>query len=335
MAQATARTSSDEVGRFRLTGPRTGSRGVASEQAATASPDSTTQTQGGAAMRFPRPLLRLLAAPLTALAVLSQVLYPLVDGDPSAASNPTLVAVTTVSVCLFCSASVVHAAAAAGSRAALLLVAIAGGTGLLAESIGVATGFPFGRYHYTGTLGPAVLGVPVLVPLAWVMMAYPCLLAGRTVATQLASRHGRPHHGRRPNLEHVVTVAASAWLLAAWDLFLDPQMVHAGHWRWAHPDPGLPGLEGVPLSNFLGWLLVAIVLQAALHLAFPRVGDADGREHAANRRLPAVPAVLLAWTWLGSALANLAFFGRPAVALYGLLAMGVVAAPALFGWVRR
>ena len=53
------------------------------------------------------------------------------------------------------------------------------------ESIGVATGYPFGQYHYTGTLGPAVLGVPVLVPLAWVMMAYPCLLAGRTVAAQV------------------------------------------------------------------------------------------------------------------------------------------------------
>jgi putative membrane protein len=42
-----------------------------------------------------------------------------------------------------------------------------------------------------------------------------------------------------------------------------------------------------------------------------------------------VPAALLAWTWLGSTLANLAFFGRPALAGYGCLALGVTVAPYL------
>ncbi len=42
-----------------------------------------------------------------------------------------------------------------------------------------------------------------------------------------------------------------------------------------------------------------------------------------------VPALLLAWTWLGSGLANLAFFGRPEVAAYGLLGMGVLVGPYL------
>ena len=35
------------------------------------------------------------------------------------------------------------------------------GGGLLAEAVGVHTGFPFGAYAYSGTLGPELLGVPV------------------------------------------------------------------------------------------------------------------------------------------------------------------------------
>ena len=71
-----------------------------------------------------------------------------------------------------------------GARGAVLVVAVAGGGGLVAESVGVATGWPFGRYAYTGTLGPEVLGVPVVVPLAWVMMAWPALVVARTLAAR-------------------------------------------------------------------------------------------------------------------------------------------------------
>ena len=41
------------------------------------------------------------------------------------------------------------------------------------------TGLPFGDYSYAGTLGPELLDVPLVVPLAWTMMAYPVLLAAR------------------------------------------------------------------------------------------------------------------------------------------------------------
>ena len=40
-----------------------------------------------------------------------------------------------------------------------------------------------------------------------------------------------------------------------------------------------------------------------------------------------VPLALFVWTWASSVLANLAFFGRPGVALAGGLAMAVVAVP--------
>jgi putative membrane protein len=241
-----------------------------------------------------------------AAAVLTQIAYPLVDGNPDAATNPALVAVTVISVLLFALASATHAAATFGPVTAVRLVLVVAALSLAAEAVGVGTGFPFGSYEYADTLGPKLFGVPLLVPAAWVMMAYPCLLAGRALT-------GRP----------VLAVLASGWLLASWDLFLDPQMVAAGHWRWDYPHPGLPGVEGIPLTNFAGWLLVALLIELAAHLAVP-AGTAS-----AGAKLAGVPALLLGWTWLGSGLANLVFFGRPAVALYGTVAMGLVAAPAL------
>jgi uncharacterized membrane protein len=112
------------------------------------------------------------------LAVLSQVAYPLLDGG-------RLTAVTVASVLAFVTASIGHAGWAFGARAAAVTGLCAGGLGLLAESVGVATGFPFGSYRYASSLGPALMGVPLVVPLAWAMMAYPAvLLARRLVAGQ-------------------------------------------------------------------------------------------------------------------------------------------------------
>ena len=41
------------------------------------------------------------------------------------------------------------------------------------------------------------------------------------------------------------------------------------------------------------------------------------------------------WTWLSSALANVAFFHRPAVAAWGFAAMAVVGVPLLWSMLRE
>ena len=153
---------------------------------------------------------------LVGAAVLVQIVYPLV---PDALRTE----VTVASVLVFCAASLADAARVHGLRGAAVLLAVAGGGGLLVEAVGVHTGVPFGAYAYTGDLGAEVLGVPVVVPLAWAMMAWPALVVGRTLAAPRCRSRW-----------------SAARALAAWDLFLDPQMVDAGHWTWAHPDPGLP-----------------------------------------------------------------------------------------------
>jgi putative membrane protein len=107
-----------------------------------------------------------------------------------------------------------------------------------------------------------------------------------------------------------------AWLLATWDVFLDSQMVAEGHWVWADPTPALWGVPGIPIGNYLGWLLTALVMIGLLSLLPSRSSAHD-----------AVPAVMLAWVYLSNVLANAVFFGRPAVAVWGGVLMGIVVLP--------
>jgi uncharacterized membrane protein len=238
--------------------------------------------------------LRRLPAVAAAAVVLAQIAYPL---TPEGTARDRL---TVATVLLFAAASVLHAATSRGVRAAAALVVVAGGGGLLAEAVGVETGVPFGSYAYAGTLGPTLLGVPLVIPLAWVMMAWPAYLVGLRLGRGALAR---------------VAIAAAA--LASWDLFLDPQMVDAGHWRWSDPSPALPGVPTVPLTNYAGWALVALVLMALLHRTV-RTGPST---------VDMVPYGLYLWTYASSVLALAAFFGLPAAALWGGIGMGAIALP--------
>jgi putative membrane protein len=154
-----------------------------------------------------------------------------------------------------------------------------------------------------------------VVPLAWLMMAYPMLLAAR----RLTAGASWP----------LLVVPVGAFGLMAWDVFLDPQMVGDGHWTWADPSPSLPGVDGIPLTNFAGWLVVGALMMLVLTAALPR----DDRYRPASE---AVPAFLLGWTWLGYVLGNLFWFGTASLALVGGVLLGIVVLPYLWSlWQSR
>lgn len=237
-----------------------------------------------------------LAWALATAAIGTQIAYPLTTGTARDA-------VTVAVVVLLAGTCAVHAADTRGWRWAGGMLAVTAGGGLLIEVVGIATGVPFGGYLYApGRLGPVVAGVPVIIGLAWTAGAYPAWCVA-----------GRVTRGSRAR----VLLAAAG--LAAWDLYLDPQMVADGRWHWTAAAPDLPGLPGIPLSNFLGWAATALVMMLALHrLPGPTRPHRD-----------AVPVLLYLWTWLGSALAQAVFLDLRVSALYGLAAMGVLGAPLL------
>jgi putative membrane protein len=237
---------------------------------------------------------------LLAVAVAAQIGYPLVAGTTRDAL--TVVIVVVVAAAALCSAATTR------GRPALVVLALSTVIGGFAvEVLGVHTGFPFGRYRYDGSLGPTLFGVPLVIACAWPMLAWPSAVAARHLTHSYPAR-----------------VLLGAWALTTWDVFLDPQMVAAGHWHWLHPAPHLPGVPTVPLTDYVGWFAVALLVSAVLQrlLNATSIGDRW-------------PLMFYVWTWASSTLALLAFLGLAAAALWGCAAMGTVAIPVLRVLARR
>ncbi|MFP5489743.1 MAG: carotenoid biosynthesis protein [Acidimicrobiia bacterium] len=191
-----------------------------------------------------------------------------------------------------------------GARAGAATVGVTT-VGWLTEWVGIRTGRPFGRYRYTGRLRPSLGGVPVIVPVAWFAMAAP---AREAVHAALGSRSDRRRR-----------VVGGAAALVAWDLFLDPQMVAEGYWRWERAGR----YRGIPLSNFVGWFLTAAVAMVVLEAAAPPADEPDGG-------LVAEYAGMAVMETLGFA----AFFRDRTVAVVGGAAMLPIAATAAIAALR-
>jgi len=236
--------------------------------------------------------------------VLCQIAYPLVHG----ATRDEL---TIVIVLLYAITSLAHAAITRGASAFVGVVVVTVVFGFAVEVLGVHSGFPFGHYAYDGSLGARLFGVPLVIAGAWTMLAWPAALTARVLVRPFAAR-----------------VVLGAWALATWDVFLDPQMVAAGHWRWADPSTHLPGVADVPLSNYAGWLLISALMSLALQWVL------DGSTARAGAS-DLVPRVLYVWTWASSALGFAVFLHLLAAAAWGVVAMGSVAVPLAARLVRE
>jgi bisanhydrobacterioruberin hydratase len=116
----------------------------------------------------------------------------------------------------------------------------AAGAGFIAECIGVSYGFLFGRYVYTDALQPLLLGAPLVMASAWmILFAY-------VKQTLLPFKLSRP----------METLISGVWMVAI-DLLIDPLAANKlGYWRWI--DAG--AYYGVPAHNFLGWFVVSALI---------------------------------------------------------------------------
>lgn len=170
--------------------------------------------------------------------------------------------------------------------------ALAGAVGFAAEALGVATGFPFGEYRYTALLGPSLLGVPLALVPAWIVVA----AFGAGLSERLTQGTG-------------ARIALGAAAMTAADLVIDP--LAAGplsYWSW----PGGGAYYGVPLENFLGWLAVGALAQ--LVLRFRTESEVGGLPFAVGA------LVLVFFTVLAG------LFGLWGPAVVGALACGLAAA---------
>lgn len=166
----------------------------------------------------------------------------------------------------------------------------------LLEWIGSTTGFPFGEYNYSALLQPQLFGVPLLIPLAWLMMLPP--------AWAITSAFVKPANTWRARAAFALLAGIA---FTAWDLYLDPQKVARGLWVWADSSGGY---FGIPWINYFGWLLTSALVTFLC-------GPSD--LGAARQPL----ALVYTLTWLLQAVGLGLFWGQPGPALVGFLGMGV------------
>jgi putative membrane protein len=170
------------------------------------------------------------------------------------------------------------------------------------ELLGSKTGVPFGSYHYTDLLKPQLLDVPLLIPLAWLMMLPPAW----AVTTSILGN-------KRP---FWVFSLVSGLVFTAWDLFLDPQMVSRGLWVWHQPG----GYFGIPWTNYLGWWASATLLTTLLTKL--NILPTNPLEYNYTHR----PLVLIyTITWILQAIGLGIFWNQPGPGVAGFLGMGFFA----------
>ncbi len=156
---------------------------------------------------------------------------------------------------------------------------------LAAELTGTGTGYPFGPYSYTTQLGYRILGlVPFNIPTSWFYMIY-CSLAicGRLLP---AADDGR---------SKLKWAIVGAFVLTAWDVSMDPAMVRTTHWLWHLKPAGEQGalmhfftgdlFYGMPLTNWLGWLLTGTIVARVMLAIVPPSAFA---RHVSPTRFPLV-----------------------------------------------
>lgn len=133
---------------------------------------------------------------------------------------------------------------------AAIVIAFIGG---VVHGVGAATGIPFGPFTYTDAAGPRIFDTLAWpIPLVWIV----AVLNSRGVARMML----RPW--RKLPTYGFWLIGITAALTVLFDAALEPfAVVVKRYWLWSATK--LPfAWYGVPLTNFLGWLVTVLLMLA-------------------------------------------------------------------------
>jgi uncharacterized membrane protein len=192
-----------------------------------------------------------------------------------------------------------------GWRGMLMFAAICLAVGNVIENVGVATGFPYGRYRFLELMGPKIGNVPVLLGLAYVGMAYVSwMLAKQILKADVAGRSSRSIF--------VLPLLASL-IMTTWDLAQDPVWSTILHgWIWYNGGAWF----GVPLSNYFGWYATLLIVYLLFALYQSKSGITEGRMGIAGQEVndrPSWPVPLFYALCAAGNVLQLASHSAPAI----------------------
>jgi uncharacterized membrane protein len=174
-----------------------------------------------------------------------------------------MIIMLTLHVALFFGFSFTHGYQTLGGKTISVFFGITFVVTYVMEWLGTHFGILFGHYYYTNQLGPLLMDVPVVIPVQWFNMLYVCYIMANIILIRNNDGASASISYQRILLSSVVV----GLFMVSWDFINDPYMVGVGSWVWTDPMEffGLT-FQGIPLSNFLGWVLTSALTILLLDL---------------------------------------------------------------------
>jgi putative membrane protein len=142
--------------------------------------------------------------------------------------------------------ALLHGTERYGKKNILIFFLITWAVSFFFENLSIITGFPFGFYHYSSSLG--LLTVPLIIIFAYFAIGY----LAWVLSNVLTGQYSKKLEGRQVFIVPFI----AAFIMVMWDLSVDPiSSTLQSLWVWTTPG----AYFGVPISNFFGWFLVVFI----------------------------------------------------------------------------
>ncbi len=143
------------------------------------------------------------------------------------------------------------------NKSFIFFVAIVTLSGLVVELIGVNTGFLFGKYHFSDTLGLQLANVPLLIGVNWFLIIYCCGMFMYALLNKIFALTSAYDDGSPARIKALSVILDGATLAVILDWFMEPVAMRLGLWQWA--------TSRVPFYNYFCWLGISILLLSFFH----------------------------------------------------------------------
>lgn len=206
---------------------------------------------------------RIATLPLVFLILMVAVSLPVLLSPPLY----VMIIMLILYVAFFFGFSFTHGFYTFGGKAISVFFVITALTTYVMEWLGTHFGIPFGHYYYTNQLGPLLMDVPIVIPIQWFNMLYVCYIMANITLGRYGVKVGGSESGnfedtrRSVRFWQILLISVVVGLfMVSWDFINDPYMVGVGSWVWTDPMEFFAlTFYGIPLSNFLGWILTGAI----------------------------------------------------------------------------
>jgi hypothetical protein len=113
----------------------------------------------------------------------------------------------------------------------------------------IRSGLPYGDLQFTALQKPLLLGVPIIVPVSWLMMLPPAWAISRLITRRFSGC-----------LLRLMFILVSAFAFTAWEIYFQPFLASLGVLQWIPSG----GFSGIPGQHFFGILFLSALITFAV-----------------------------------------------------------------------